>query len=223
MKPLEMIPTLPAALPRIDPDAILIEKIRNGNEAAFAELVERHHAAMVRLARSYISSAQAEEVVQDTWIAVLKGVQHFKGRSTFKTWLFRVVINRAISEAAREARANRLHVRSDSDGPEALTEAWHFYAADHARAGNWLVSPRPWSPEERLLTRETLAFVEATIESLPDLQRRVITLRDVEGWTAIEACDLLGITEGHQRVVLHRARIKLRNALEEFFSAKESS
>jgi RNA polymerase sigma-70 factor, ECF subfamily len=223
MKPQEMISERPAALPRIDPDAILIDKIRNGSEAAFAELVERHHAAMVRLARSFISSAQAEEIAQDTWIAVLKGVQHFKGRSTFKTWLFRVVINRAISEAAREARANRLTVSVDNDRGERLTEAWHFYADDHARAGHWLVSPRPWSPEERLLTRETLAVVEATIDLLPALQRRVVNLRDVEGWTSIEVCDLLGISEGYQRVVLHRARIKLRNALEDFFSTKETS
>ena len=212
MKNEEPITATALVVPRIDPDAILLDKWHNGSEAAFAELVERHHAAMVRLARSYVSPAQAEEIAQEAWIAVLKGAERFQRRSSFKTWLFRVVINRALTEAAKEAR-----VQSDEDA-EKLLEAWHFYPENHERAGNWLVRPRPWNPEERVLSNETVTSIETAIASLPALQQRVVTLRDVQGWNSHEVCELLGISEANQRVLLHRARIKLRNALEEELS-----
>ena len=219
MKTEEAVAARQAAVPRIDPDAILLDKWHNGSEDAFAELVERHHTAMVRLARSYVSPAQAEEIAQESWIAVLKGAERFQRRSSFKTWIFRVVINRALTEAAKEARA---HLDAPGE-PEKLTEAWHFYPDHHAKAGNWLVPPRPWTPEERMQTRQTLGCIELAIATLPALQQRVVTLRDVEGWTSAEVCELLGISEANQRVLLHRARIKLRNALEDFFSVKETS
>jgi len=209
MKKEEIIDATPVAVPRIDPAAILLDKWHNGSETAFAELVARHHAGMVRLARSYVPAGQAEEVAQHAWTAVLNGAERFQRRSSFKIWLFRLVILHAQADP-QQADAH--------EQPEKLTEAWHFFAEDHARAGTWVVPPRPWNPEERLMSRHTLSCVALAIATLPPHQQRVITLRDIEGWTPNEVCELLGITEGIQRVLLHRARIKLRNALEEFFS-----
>jgi RNA polymerase sigma-70 factor (ECF subfamily) len=205
---------LPAGTP-FDSDAHLLDQVESGSEAAFSELVSRYHAAMIRLARSYVSSTLAEEAVQETWIAVLKGLQRFERRSTFKTWLFRVLINHALTLAAREARGGRGATGQQTD--ETLIESWHFYADDHSRAGQWLVPPRVWTPEEKILSNETLERIEREIEKLPVLQRQVIALRDVEGWTSREVCDLLTITEINQRVLLHRARTRLRSALAEFF------
>ena len=209
MKTEEAVNTTQVALSRIDPDAILLDKWHNGSEAAFSELVERHHPAMVRLVRSYVPFTRAEEIAQDAWIAVLKGAERLQRRSSFKIWLFRVVIRCATAE------------KTTTDAPafsERLTEDWHFFAAHHARAGTWVVPPRPWNPEERLMTWHTLACISSAIASLPPNQQRVLTLRDVDGWTSPEVSELLGITDGMQRVLLHRGRIKLRNALEEFFS-----
>ena len=191
MKTEEAFIAAQAAVPRIDPDALLLDKWHNGSEEAFAELVDRHHPAMVRLAGSYVSPAEAEEVAQEAWIAVLNGAERFQRRSSFKTWLFRVVINRASATAQEDAPGE----------PEKLP-----------------VPPQPWSPEEQLQTRQTLACVALAIAKLPALQQRVVTLRDVDGWSSNEVCELLGITAANQRLLLHRARIQLRNALEESLS-----
>ena len=215
-------PETPARKATPDPDAVLIGQIRAGSETAFSELVQRHHSGMIRMACSYVPPSLAEEVAQETWISVLKGLSRFEGRSSFKTWLFRVLINRALTHAAHEARAGRVKNDPMSEkSEEELIEAWHFYADDHARAGMWLVPPRAWSPEEKLLSAETLQRIEQEIEKLPLLQRQVITLRDVEGWTSREVCELCGITETHQRVLLHRARTRLRNALDQIFFREE--
>src|SRR5436190_8366072 len=189
------------SVPRIDPDAILLDKWHNGSEDAFAELVERHHPGMVRLARSYVPYTRAEEIAQDSWSAVLNGAERFHRRSSFKTWLFRVVTHRAIAETT---------LVDTPDHAEKLTEAWHFFADDHARARTWVVPPRPWNPEERLLTRHTLACISSAIASLPPHQQRVVMLRDVEGWIPSEVSELLNINEGLQRALLHRGRIRLR-------------
>lgn len=209
---------LPAIKSTAELDAALLADFDLGSEIAFAALVERHHAAMVRLARNYVSPALAEEVAQEAWIAVIKGLKNFRGQSSFKTWLYRILINRAITAAAREGRANR----TTADSRVSEIDAWQFHPDDHPRAGMWSYRPRPWTPEERLLSSEVLECIEREIEILPAQQRQVVTLRDVEGWTSREVCELLGVSETHQRVLLHRARTRLRNALDEFLSRRNS-
>lgn len=219
--------TLPDGSPRFVaglPDEVLLQEIRQGNERAFDELVERHHAAMIRLARVYVSPSLAEEVAQETWIAIIKGLQRFEGRAAFKTWMFRILVNRALSHSWHEGRGQRF---LNSHMPERRTDEpvvdpSRFYPPDHPLEGQWLVPPRSWTPEERLLGAETRQRIEQAIDGLPLMQRQVITLRDVEGWSAREVCDLYGITEANQRVLLHRARMKIRNTLEQFVSREEA-
>ena len=198
----------------------LLDALRAGDEAAFRSLVVRHHAAMVRVASAYVPSrAVAEEVVQETWLAVLEGLDRFEGRSSLKTWMFRILINRAKTRGVREHRSIPVSAfeRADDDeddGP--AVDPDRFFAPEHRWGGHWTRPPERWSdlPADRLTGKETLAVVDETIRSLPVQQRRVITLRDVEGWTSEEVCELLQLTEGNQRVLLHRARSKVRAALE---------
>ena len=206
-----------------DPDAALVAQAREGNEAAFAELVERYHSAMIRVASTYVPAALAEEVAQESWIAVMRGLERFQGRSKFKTWLFRVLINRALTHAAHEARASRLNrnLTFPSCTDDEPLDVSHFYADDHQRAGQWLVPPAVWTPEDRLMTTQTLEYIERELVKLPALQRQILVLRDVEGWTSREVCDLFGMSENHQRVTLHRARTRLRNALDKFLSGEK--
>ena len=203
--------TVPAPAPdeRVpDPDAALVARLRRRDEAAFAELVGRYGGAMARVARLYVRDrAVVEEVVQETWLGVLQGLDRFEERSSFKTWLFRILANRARTRGARESRT--LPVSAVAD------------AAHDRYPGNWSAPPREWEsrPEARLLSQETLSLVGAAIERLPPAQREVIRLRDVEGWEAAEVCAALGLTEGNQRVLLHRARSKVRAALESYLDA----
>lgn len=203
-------------LERTRSDETLLGQICTGSEAAFEALVARYHAVMVRIARMHVSPALAEEAAQEAWIAILKGCRRFEQRSSFRTWMFRVVTNRAISHAERENRGRRLLEPED----EAI-DADRFYPAGHPLAGSWLVPPRPWTPEERLLDSEVRTSIERTVATLPFLQRQVITLRDVEQWSALEVCEFCGITESNQRVLLHRARAKVRRALEELLGSEE--
>src|SRR5437762_6580556 len=175
-------------------DEHLLDAIRLGNDVAFDQLVERHHSGMIRLARTYVSHALAEEVAQETWIAIIKGLHRFEGRASFKTWMFRILMNRAFSHSSRESRGDCLL------DDEAIS--------DQPPQGQWLVPRRSWTPEERVLGNEALERIEEAIDSLPAMQRQVITLRDVEGWSSREVCELYGITESNQRVLLHRARMK---------------
>ena len=195
-----------------DEDAPLLDALRAGDERAFAALVDKYGPSLLRLAQLYVSSrAVAEEVVQETWLAVLTGIERFEGRSSLKTWLFRILTNKAKTRGQREGRTLPFSsLASDGDEDQTAVAVELF-----ARGGAWATPPRG-VPEERLLAGETRARVEQAISALPPNQRAVITLRDVEGLSAEEACNVLGVTETNQRVLLHRARAKVRAALERY-------
>jgi RNA polymerase sigma-70 factor (ECF subfamily) len=203
-------------------DLLLIEQLRNGNEAAFVSLVDRYATAMLRLAMVYVKTWMvAEEVVQETWMAVLEGLNRFEGRSSLKTWIFHILTNCAKTRAQREGRSIPFSSLPDidTDHAEAAVELDRFLPADHQWAGHWVSFPSNWEemPEERLLSQETRACLDRAIEALPPSQREIILLRDIEGWTSDETCCVLGISEGNQRVLLHRARSKVRGVLEKYF------
>jgi RNA polymerase sigma-70 factor (ECF subfamily) len=200
-------------------EAALVRRLRAGDEAAFEELVRRHHPAMLRVARTYVRDrAVAEEVVQETWLAALAGLDRFEERSSLKTWLFRILANRARTRAVREARSLPFSAlaAAEADGDEPAVDPDRFL--DPHGPSPWAAPPADWRglPEERLLAGETLARVAAAIEALPPAQREVIRLRDVEGWSAPEVAEALEISDGNQRVLLHRARAKVRAALEDY-------
>ncbi len=203
-------------------DLYLIEQLRSGNEAAFVALIDRYATAMLRLAMVYVKAwAVAEEVVQETWMAVLEGLNRFEGRSSLKTWMFRILTNCAKTRAQREGRSIPLSSLSDlgTDNPEPAIDPDRFLPADHQWSGHWVSFPANWEemPEDRLLSQETRACIDRAIEALPPNQRVIITLRDIEGWKAEETCTFLGISEVNQRVLLHRARSKVRGVLEKYF------
>ena len=203
-------------------DLYLIEQLRSGNEAAFVALIDRYATAMLRLAMVYVTAwAVAEEVVQETWLAVLEGLNRFEGRSSLKTWMFRILTNCAKTRAQREGRSIPLSSLSDMDTDyhEPAIDPDRFLPADHQWPGHWVSFPAKWEemPEDRLLSQETRACIDRAIEALPPNQRVIITLRDIEGWKAEETCTFLGISEVNQRVLLHRARSKVRGVLEKYF------
>jgi len=206
-------------------DRRLVAALRAGDEATFATLIDTYQAALLRLARSYVSDRSvAEEVVQETWLGVIRGIDRFEGRSSFKTWLFRILTNTAKKRGARERRTVPFSALAGAgdDGDEAAVDADRFLPAGHLWAGHWASAPHPWgsAPEERLLAGEAREVIDAAIARLPESQRQVITLRDVDGWSSEEVCDLLELTEGNQRVLLHRARSKVRQTLEDYFEAQ---
>jgi RNA polymerase sigma-70 factor (ECF subfamily) len=186
----------------VEDDEALVAKLQAGDEAAFAMLVRAHHASLARLATSIVGSrALADEVVQDTWLAVVRGVHAFEGRSSLRTWLFRILVNRARTTAGKERRVDTgFDVESD-----------RFDAT-----GVWSAPPVPWSEQvdDRLVAEQLAPMARTVIDMLPDLQRQVLLLRDVEGLPAADVADLLGVTDGNQRVLLHRARAKVRAELE---------
>jgi RNA polymerase sigma-70 factor (ECF subfamily) len=201
-------------------DQELLARLRRGDEAAFAELVQALYGPMLRLALVHVGSrAVAEEVVQDAWVGVLRQLDRFEGRSSLRTWVLRIVANRARTRAARERRTlpfSSLDPLEEPAGP--AVEPERFVAPGEPWARHWASPPRSWRevPEDRLLSAETRAEVERAVALLPPAQRAVITLRDVEGLSAAETCELLELTEGNQRVLLHRARSKVRRALERY-------
>jgi len=203
-------------------DEQLLEALRHGDERAFVALVRRYGGLMQRVALGYVRTpAVAEEVVQETWCAVLTGLERFEGRAALKTWLFRILTNRAKTRGQREARSVPLSslAGGDDDGP--AVDPDRFLPADHERwPGHWAAGPAPWSalPHERLLAREVRARVRSAIDSLPERQQAVVVLRDVEGWPPEEVCETLDLSEGNQRVLLHRARSKVRAELERYFA-----
>lgn len=199
-------------------DEELVKALRSGDEDAFGHLVEAHHASLVRFARLYVSSVEvAEEAVQETWVAVVRGIDRFEGRSALKTWLYGILINCARKRGREESRTLPFSTFDDAD------------ASDEERAvgpdrfqkpgDRWSVPPSRWDelPESRLLARETGQVVEAALKSLSPSQREVVVLRDLAGLTSAEVCATLGITEVNQRVLLHRGRARLRAALERYF------
>jgi RNA polymerase sigma-70 factor (ECF subfamily) len=188
-------------------DAELLARLRAGDETAFVALVEQYHTSMVRLASTFVPNrAVAEEVVQDAWLGVLRGLDRFEGRASLRTWLFRILVNRARSTGVREHRS----VPTPLDEPAVDPSR---FAAD----GHWLEPPVPWTEEveNRLAAADTVDRIRTLVGTLPDLQRQVITLRDMEGLSAGEVCSMLEISEGNQRVLLHRARSRVRRVLAE--------
>lgn len=197
-------------------DALLVEGLRAGDEAAFAAVMRMYGRGMLRVAEMYVSSrAVAEDVVQEAWVGVLRGIGRFEGRSSLKTWLYRIVANTAKTRGVRESRSVPFSSLGD-DGDEGTVDADRFLGSGDRFPGHWAVPPQAWAPEGRLLADETLGVVERAIDKLPPAQRAVITMRDVQGFTSEEACNALDLTETNQRVLLHRARAKVRRALEEY-------
>ena len=204
------VPTVLAPMPGLGygvvEEADLVEGLRAGDEAAFAALVQTYQTRMLRLARGYVPSARvAEEVVQDTWLGVLRGIERFEGRSSFATWLFTILVNRAKSAGAREQRHRADPLPEDGDAIER-------FEAD----GSWATPPEAWAEqaEDRVVAKRLAARAIACLDELPAAQRQVVLLRDVEGLEAPEVCGVLDITDANQRVLLHRGRARIRRELE---------
>jgi len=196
-----------------DDERALIDRVLGGDRQAFASLVDRYHGPLLRLAGLFVRNrAAAEEVVQDTWIGVLEGLEGFEGRSSLKTWIFRILANRARTRAERDARSVPFSALAGAEGEEPAVEPQRF-----DQKGHWTDAPGEWdeeSPEKLALRGETMAVLETAMAALPAGQRAVLTLRDVEGMEADDICNVHGITLTNQRVLLHRARSKVRRALE---------
>ena len=205
-------------------DSTLVEQLRAGDEHAFAWLLDRYDSALRRLARTFVATAaSADEVVQETWLAVIEGIDRFERRSSLKTWIYRILMNKARTRGVRDKRAvvfSAMSPATDGLGPTFPPD--RFLPPDHADwPGHWAVEPSAWEtlPPERLEARETLVEVRNAIDGLPPTHRAVITLRDLDGWSSEEVCDLLDLTPANQRVLLHRARARVRAALETYFEA----
>lgn len=207
-------------------DAARVRALRDGDEAAFAALVRELGPSLLRVARLYVSTpAVAEEVVQETWLGLLRGLGRFEGRSSLKTWLFRILVNTAKTRGERESRSIPFaSLASETEGDEPTVEPARFDAGGRW-AGHWSSAPAAFGdlPDERLLAAETRAVVEQAIAALPPSQRTVISLRDVEGWSSEEVRNVLELSETNQRVLLHRARSGVRRALERYLSESEPS
>jgi RNA polymerase sigma-70 factor (ECF subfamily) len=197
-------------------DVFLVAALRRGEERAFTELVDRYSRSLLWVAQDLVGTrAWAEEVVQETWLAVLEGIDRFEERSSLGTWVFRILVNRAKTRATREARTLPFSSLVDDDGPPVPEER---FQTDTRWSGHWVKPPRSLAevPEERLLARELRRKLTEALETLPEAQRVVVVLRDVVGCTSDEVCELLDLSAGNQRVLLHRGRAKLRAALEQY-------
>jgi RNA polymerase sigma-70 factor (ECF subfamily) len=209
----------------LPPDEVLVAGLRAGDDALFALLLDTWSAGMLRLARAFVSTPDsAAEVVQDAWLGVVEGIDRFAGRSSLKTWVYRILVNTAKRRRDRERRI----VPWSSLGPEdrgPTVDPERFQGAGEPYPGHWRELPEPWpSPEQHALAAETRARVAAAVGRLPERQRVVITLRDIEGYDAGEVCSILEISAANQRVLLHRARAFVRAELERYFaSTRESS
>ncbi|WP_411285928.1 RNA polymerase sigma factor [Lapillicoccus sp.] len=201
------------------PDDELVALLRGGDERAFADLVDRYSPSMLSVARTYVTSREvAEDVVQDTWLALLLGIDRFEGRSSLRTWLFRVLVNIAKTRGVREKRSTPVDMHL-VDQPAVNPDRFQSAAApwpDH-----WVRFPVPWheSPERSLLSGEALDLVRHQLARLPGQQRIVVCLRDVDGYGSAEVCAMLDLTAANQRVLLHRGRARIREALATYFGA----
>ena len=223
---LELPPlAVPTTSPQADDDAELVDGLKRRVEAAFVTLLERYQGQLLRLALVYCRTREiAEEIVQDTWLAVIQGIDRFEGRASFKTWLFQILVNRARTRAVREGRTlsfSSLADKAKTPGEPAVPPE-RFRAADDPWPNNWALPPHSWgeSSDARLLATETMDLVSRAIAKLPPAQQQVITLRDVEGFTSEDVCNVLEISETNQRVLLHRARSRVRAALEAHFDER---
>ena len=204
----------PMAAQPVDESSI-VQRLRNGDSAAFRELVTKHQPSLLRLANTFVPSlAAAEEVVQETWIAVIRGIDKFEQRSTLKTWITRILVNIARTKGVKERRTVPMGSLVGDTSDNAAVDPDRFVGPPGR--GGWAVPPARWSdrPEEVVLSGATIAKVVDTVGKLPDQQKWVVMLRDVEDWSSSEVCDALGLTEGNQRVLLHRGRSAVRNMLE---------
>jgi RNA polymerase sigma-70 factor, ECF subfamily len=207
----------------------LLAALRAGDEDAFTTLVDTHGAAMRRVALTFVrSSSIADEVVQEAWLGALRGLDRFEGRAALRTWLFRIVANIARTHAVREARSlpfSALDLEREAEsGHESALDPDRFQGPEGRYPGGWVAFPAPWpsEPESALLSSETRDLIASTIATLPTGQRLVITLRDVEGWDSAEVCSVLELSETNQRVLLHRARSKVRAALETYITKERA-
>ena len=201
-------------------DMRVLEALKRKDEAAFMELVEGYRPAMLQVALSYTSSrAIAEEMLQETWLAVVQGLDRFEGRSSLRTWIFGILMNVARRRGERESRSVSLSLLEGPDEDQPAVSPSSFHAAGDPHPGGWKHFPMSWVgiPDAELLSKEAVDQVRTAIEALPATQRQVIALRDVNGMSSDECCNVLGISDTNQRVLLHRARSKVRAALESYF------
>jgi RNA polymerase sigma-70 factor (ECF subfamily) len=206
-------------------DAELVEALRRGDEAAFAGLADELNGPLMRLALVHVPSrAVAEEVVQDTWVGVIRGIDRFEGRSSLRTWIFQILLNNARTRGQRERRTLPFSSlrRSNPEGrDEPAVDADRFQGRRGEYPGHWARPPAEWdSPEERLAGDAAREVLLSAISKLPERQREVLALRDIQGYTAEDVCNALRLTETNQRVLLHRARSKVRAALERHFDSE---
>ena len=205
-------------------DELLLDRLRSGDEAAFLELVQRYHSSLLSMAGFYVPRRDvAEEVVQETWMGVLRGIRLFEARSSLKTWIFRILVNCAIKRRKCEERLVPFSslAKTETEAAELAVSPDRFHPAGDQSQGHWAFPPASWGedPEERLLAQESMEQLQIATEKLPPAQKMVLKLRDVSGWTSQEVCTLLEISECNQRVLLHRARSKIRSVLETYLGA----
>ena len=205
-------------------DEQTVAALRASDERAFRELFARMYPMMKRVARGFVASdAVAEEIVQDTWLAIVTGIDRFEGRSALGTWIFSILTNQAKTHSARERRALPLTCVGPRDAEEPVVDPDRFQKDDEAWPGHWATPPRPWQkPERRLLSLETREHLKDALAELPERQRLIVGLRDIDGHSAEEVCDLLGLSQENQRVLLHRGRSRLRAVLEEYFDEADA-
>jgi RNA polymerase sigma-70 factor (ECF subfamily) len=198
----------------------LVAALRRGDEAAFMELIERYHGLLLRLARTYVDASAAEEVVQETWLAVLRGVAQFEARSSLKTWIVHILVNRAKTRAQRDGRLVPFSALAiaDEEDDEPTVAPERFQSSDGQYPGGWVSLPARWDhlPESVALSRELQTTLARALEELPSQQATVLRLRDMMGYSADEVCNVLAISGTNQRVLLHRARARVRQALETY-------
>jgi len=208
---------LPAAIGSASEEAT-VSALRAGDERTFRELFARTYPTLKRVARGYVASdAVAEEIVQETWMAVVTGIGRFESRSTLGTWIFSILTNQAKSHCAREGRALPFSSFAPVDADEPAVDPDRFQKDDEAWPGHWATPPRPWQkPERRVLALEAREHLRHALAQLPERQRLIVGLRDVDGHSAEEVCELLGLSQENQRVLLHRGRARLRAALEKY-------
>jgi RNA polymerase sigma-70 factor, ECF subfamily len=205
----------------ISPEQQLLAALRRGDEAVFAAWVDRHHGSLVRLAAHYVrDAAAAEEVAQEAWVAFIQSLERFEGRASLKTWLFRTLLNCARNRKRRDVHSVPFSAIFDPEESAGPTVDPSRFLDQGVWAGHWAAAPRSFAQdgEDRLLQAELRQRLLLALETLPPAQREVISLRDVEGFSAEEACDVLGLSEANQRVLLHRARARLRALIETYFT-----
>lgn len=206
----------------LPPDDVLVARLREGDEDAFGMMLDAWSSGMTRLARGFVPTAEtAADVVQETWLAVVQGIEGFQGRSSLRTWVYRILVNTAKRRGQRERRVVPLSsVVSEEEGP--TVDPDRFQAPGQPWAGHWREFPAPWpepaEPERKALDGEVRGVLLQALELLPERQRAVISLRDVEGYDAAEVCEILQVTAANQRVLLHRARAFVRGRLEQYYA-----